>query len=315
MLHAKVLSTLTSNIIQTLLSRPGFDVGHLMGGTHEALDTLIRTSSISPSFLDGFMPVRMPANLRYQISSAFRNNNHEDILYGFLMTPEFMIYKYCRRGEQTHPIDIFLLTNLLTSYGSLRSTMSWTPICLPNYNEEGFVYAYITFIQDTKIGIILISDNASAFKDLKFCADGIEKEIVNLIPSLMDGIRSMPYSISSCDASDFRHFLYMPKGDQYSMPSLYPSTRTILAEIPLESYKKTLKRYYSAFRLSVFSEYFRGYYVRIDIYRNEQIICIRQPEFTLLGSLSPLLSCSTVMQSVNQLLKWLKSEEQNLFIK
>ncbi|CAG9312437.1 unnamed protein product [Blepharisma stoltei] len=315
MLHAKVLSTLTSSITQTLLSRPGFDVGNLMGGTHDALDTLIRTSAISPCFLEGFMPVRMPISQRSQISQAFKNSNHEDILYGFLMTPEFMIYKYCRRGEQIHPIDIFLLTNLLTSYASLRSTMSWTPICLPNYNNEGFVYAYITFIQDTKIGIILISDNASAFKDLKFCADGIEKEIVSLIPVLMDAIRMMPYSITTCEAADFKHFLYMPKGDQYSMPSFYPSTRTILAEIPIECYKKTLRRYYSAFKLSKCAEYFKGYYVRIDIYRNEQIVCIRQPEYTLLGSISPLISSASVVQSVNQLLRWLKSEEQNLFIK
>ena len=197
-LHIKVISTLTSSITSTLQKRPSFDARNLMGGTHSAMDTLIRTTAMTPYFLQGFMPVRMPYEIRNEVHSVFKNYMHEDILYAFLITPNFIIYKFSRKGVSLHYSDVSLLSNLLASYNSLRSASSWTPICLPQYSDEGFVYACINFLQNSQISIALISENANAFKDLKASGDAIEKELTRSKDSLERCINEMPYTVGMC---------------------------------------------------------------------------------------------------------------------
>ncbi|OMJ89262.1 hypothetical protein SteCoe_8650 [Stentor coeruleus] len=314
-LHIKVISTLTNNITSTLQKRPNFDARNLMGGTHSALDTLVRTSAMTPHFLEGFMPVRLHYDLRNEVYQAFKNNMHEDILYAILMTPNFIIYRYCRKGNSLHYSDVSLLSNLLASYNSLRSASSWTPICLPQYSDEGFVYACITFIANSQISITLISENSNAFKDLKNSGDIIEAELTKIKSQLEDCIKQMPYSVSTCGIKEVKHFLYCSRGlDQYTMSGVNPSTRDFLPEIKKQAYKRLLKRYDTAYHLSIFSDYYKGNFTRIDIYRNEQILCIRTLDYTLLVSFSPLLSRNTVYNVSTQLLRWIKQEEPSLFI-
>ena len=314
-LHIKVISTLTNNITSTLQKRPNFDARNLMGGTHSALDTLIRTSAMNSYFLQGFMPVRLPYDVRNEAYLAFKNHMHEDILYAFLMTPTFIIYKYCRKGVSLHYSDVSLLSNLLSSYNSLRSSSSWTPICLPQYSDEGFVYACINFIQNSQISIALISENANAFKDLKASGDAIEEELLKSRDIIEKCIKEMPYSVAICGIKEVKHFIYCSKNyDQYTMSGINPSTRDFLPEIQKQGYKRLLKRYDTAYYLSNFNDYYRGNYSRVDVYRNEQILCIRTSEYTLLMAFSPLLSRTSVSNISNQMLKWLKQEEPNLFI-
>ena len=141
MLHSKVISTLTNNITTMLMNRPNYDARNLMGGTHASLDSMIKTTARGFHYIKGFMPSKMPASQRVQISSIFKNNIHSDVVYGFLMTVNYIIYKYCRKNVNLHHIDACLLANLVTSYTSLRSTMSWTPICMPHFSDDGFLYA------------------------------------------------------------------------------------------------------------------------------------------------------------------------------
>lgn len=314
-LHIKVISTLTNNITTTLLNRPNYDARNLMGGTHSALDTLIRTSAMNSYFLEGFMPIRLPYEIRNEVYQAFKNHLHEDILYAFLMTPNFIIYRYCRKGVPLHYSDVSLLSNLLASYNSLRSSSSWTPICLPQYSDEGFVYACITFIQNSQISIALISENANAFKDLKAAGDGIEAELQKNREVLEKHIGDMPYSVSTCGIKEVKHFLYFSKNlEQYTMSGINPSTRVFLPEIQKQAYKRLLKRYDMAYLLSNFSDYYKGNYIRVDVYRNEQILCIRTTEYTLLMAFSPLLSRNSIFNISGQMTKWIKQEEPNLFI-
>ena len=315
MLHSKVISTLTNNITTMLMSRPNYDARNLMGGTHTSLDSMIKTTARGLHFIKGFMPTRMSGSSRNQIASIFKNNMHTEVVYGFLMTTKYIIYRYCRKNVSLHHIDASLLANLVMSYTSLRSTMSWTPICLPHFSDEGFLYACITFIQDSEICIALLSDNASAFKDLKACGSLIETEMQGLKPMLEDSIASIPFPVGSFEVKEINHFVYFSKNyDQFIMSGTHPANLEHLQELPKEHYLILMSRYNAAHGISEFSEYFRGNYIKVDVYRNEQIVCVRQGDFLLLASLSSLLTTAASIQACNQLLKILKQEEVNLFI-
>jgi hypothetical protein len=64
MLHLKIISNLTEQITETLLNRPNYDAKSLLGGTAADLETLVKSTARSPSFLKGYMPLKVPATLR-----------------------------------------------------------------------------------------------------------------------------------------------------------------------------------------------------------------------------------------------------------
>jgi hypothetical protein len=298
-----------------LINRPSYDARTLMGGTHAALSTIVKTTAFSPAFLNAFLPVRLHASFRQNIHNAFRSHVNDDVLFGFVMTPTNIIYRYVKKGAELQARDVLLVTNLLTAYTSLRSTKSWTPICLPDYSDKGFLYAYITFIEDSNVGLTLISDNAGAFNSLKSSGNGIERELMNILPAIEEALDKMPYSVSSTEIKELRHFVYCPKSiNQYTMPGFDPATKKFLNEMPSKQFRRLLSRYYHAYRWSYVPASSKSNFLRIDVYRNGQVVCMKQNEFTLLASFSPLLNTSSVMNAMNSLIKWLKQEEGNLFI-
>lgn len=315
MLHSKVISTLTNNITTMLISRPNYDARNLMGGTHSSLDCMIKTTARCLHFIKGFGPSRMPSSQRNMIASVFKNNIHSDVVYGFVMTTNYVIYRYTRKNVGLHHIDAALLSNLITSYTSLRSTMSWTPICLPHFSDEGFLYTWVTLMQESNIFIVLLSDNASAFKELKTCGNAIEAELESMKLVVEESIACMPHPVYTFDVKEVNHFVYFSKNyDQFVMSGTHPANFVHLPELPKEHYQQLMIRYNQAHSLSEFAEYYKGNYTKVDIYRNELIVCIRNQEYELLASMSSIIPINTCVHVCSQLCKTLKQEEPNLFI-
>jgi hypothetical protein len=171
LLHSKIISTLTVRITDLLISRPNFDAQHLLGGIDNALVALLANTKRTPCFVEGFQPVRLPVPLRNQVSSSFKAHAHEDLVFGFLLTQNHVLHVYAERDATVKASDVVMLVNLLSSNSSLRSSMTWTPICLPGYSVEGFLYAYISFFKNSPIGLALLSTNANAFNSLKAAGD------------------------------------------------------------------------------------------------------------------------------------------------
>ena len=315
MLHSKVISTLTNNITIMLKNRPNYDARNLMGGTHSSLESMIKTTSRSPHFIKGFGPTKMNFSERNQIANVFKSNIHPDVVYGFLMTTNYLIYRYTRKNVSLHHIDVSLLLNLVTNYTSLRSTMSWTPICLPHFSDEGFLYAWVTFLTDSKICVVLLSDNASAFKELKACGTVIESELNNMKSMIQESIETLPHQVNSFQVKEIIHFIYYSRQyEQFLMSGTHPSHFAHLEEFPKKFFQETFNRYYSAHRISEFSDYYKGNYVKIDTYTNGLVICIRQQDFELLVSMSSFIPLADCMQACSNLLKNIKQEETHLFI-
>ena len=150
------------------------------------------------------------------------------MLFGLVMTTTNIIYRYIKIGAELQAEDVLLVTNLLTAYTSLRSTKSWTPICLPAYKDKGLLYAYITFIEESKVGLTLISDNSGAFNSLKRRGNKIEADLMHIIPEIEDALDKMPYSVGITKIKELRHFAYCPRSiNQYSMPGFDPATKKI----------------------------------------------------------------------------------------
>lgn len=55
--------------------------------------------------------------------------------------------------------------NFVNSGTGFKSSETWTPICLPKFEESGFLHAYVNFI-DTDLCLMLISTLPEVFYNL-----------------------------------------------------------------------------------------------------------------------------------------------------
>jgi hypothetical protein len=78
------------------------------------------------------------------------------------------------RKHSIHPTDLHLLLNVLSASPALRTSETWLPICLPKFNPDGFVYAFISYIRP-EVGLVFVSADKEGFEPLREWRDGVVK--------------------------------------------------------------------------------------------------------------------------------------------
>nr|ABB86776.1 unknown [Theileria lestoquardi] len=127
------------------------------------------------------------------------------------------------------PMDISTVINTLIASQSLQQQESWTPICLPSFNDQAFTYGYVNYIEP-EIGIVCISTS------------GEQEQFYNISRHLEDSKRFM--TESKC-LDDLRSSLL-------ATPLEFPSGGDLSCEIlHLMFYSKKLGQFFSsAFKTS-----------------------------------------------------------------
>ena len=70
--------------------------------------------------------------------------------------------------------DIHLIFNLVNASTSFRSAESWTPLCLPKFNDTGFLHAHVSYLpNDSPACLLLISTDKEKFFGLQECQQKI----------------------------------------------------------------------------------------------------------------------------------------------
>ena len=84
--------------------------------------------------------------------------------------------------------DIHMIFNLVDASTSFQATETWTPICLPKFNDTGFLHAYVCYLPgDSNACLLLISTNREKFFELKQCKERvIEVRVCRLYASQLN---------------------------------------------------------------------------------------------------------------------------------
>ena len=70
--------------------------------------------------------------------------------------------------------DVHLIFNLVNASTSFRSAESWTPLCLPKFNDTGFLHAHVSYLpNDSPACLLLISTDKEKFFALQECQQKI----------------------------------------------------------------------------------------------------------------------------------------------
>lgn len=178
LLHGQLVLILTKSLEKCFVKNANFDMRPLLGGTEAVFSSLIRSFSWNPaSFLHSYTCLPLAHTARQAAGAALQDIADSDLLFALLLSDSKVISFIGVQKASLHPDDIFLLANFVSSYESFRTTESFSPVCLPDYNAMAFLYAYVYYL-DTNTCLILITSNPDAFFHLKECRSRVESFLI-----------------------------------------------------------------------------------------------------------------------------------------
>ncbi|OUM65411.1 hypothetical protein PIROE2DRAFT_20342 [Piromyces sp. E2] len=325
-LYNQVLFSLTSvQLTKIFQDRVNFDLRNLLAGTEIYMDELSRKFSVDASFLlKSIRCLRLKNDLRNTIGDIMLNYRPKNILYGILTYNDKIINIIRPKKQSVHPLDMHLIINMITST-SFRSVESWSPICLPKYNSRGFLYAYVSYLDNiesqsypenetntptsptspsnsnlkitkTDICLTLLSPDKNAFFDLSNCKKKIEKVFnkTGIFKSISNLANKIELDISDFGIPHLRHVLY--KSNKYLQ---FVETKRLSPYDDPTSYRRLLRSYK---------------YLDSKIHRkNELSVMWIKDDFELYAAFSPFISKTIAYNDLLLIEKWFKKQD-NLFI-
>ena len=211
--HSQIVSVLTNSSINKIFEqRPDFDLRGLLTGTDKLVDHLVHNMNYEAGFMfHALRPLVMPAADRRSVGSALAQAACPQLLFALLVHGFNLVHMARPKKFALDAKDVHLLMNFVNSSASFRMSRTWTPICLPTFDDRGFLHAFICFLPNGAC-LILLSAHVDAFYTLNHCADTI---IAHLTQSgAMDAITravrtTAQFSVRhACAAPALRHFVY-----------------------------------------------------------------------------------------------------------
>ncbi|KAI3633950.1 hypothetical protein MIR68_007554 [Amoeboaphelidium protococcarum] len=330
-LHYQIVSiTTTTQLTRIFKQHPNFDLRRLLGGTEAFLDHLCESVGFDPCYVfNAVKTLKMSDQLRQVvgngllngIKSAMKNSQSGSggfqLLYGMLIVGRQLITILRPSKHSFHPSDLHLIINMVNSSTSFKtSPESWMPICLPKFTDQSFLHAYISYITpnypppSSNLCLILVSSDATDFHRMSECKQKIVNELSQSgsLYLLQDAVRRSDYDINAVQVHGLRHFIYKSKQNiQYTMPRFEQPYKDNYVE------QRRIMRLYQSMRCSMTSVQNQDK-VQFAVTEHESIYGWITPSFELFALFGPFVTKGNAHNAVNSLLKWIKTEENSLFI-
>ncbi|KAG5926409.1 Vacuolar fusion protein mon1 [Claviceps africana] len=149
-LYMQILSTLTLPTLKSIFAnRPSSDLRKPLQGTESLLSSLADTFTLgSASTLLGSLEcLRLRKSERHAINNTFLKQRTDKLLYGLIVAGGKLVSVIRPRRHSLHPSDLQLIFNMLFESDGIKAGggENWIPICLPAFNNKGYLYMYVSF--------------------------------------------------------------------------------------------------------------------------------------------------------------------------
>ncbi|KAI0482938.1 vacuolar fusion protein MON1 [Xylariaceae sp. FL0804] len=329
-LYMQILSTLTLPALTRIFAnRPSTDLRRPLQGTETLLSSLADTfTKGSPSALLGALEcLKLRKSQRLSINNTFLKARADKLLYGLLVAGGRLVSVIRPRRHSLHPSDLQLIFNMLFQSGGIKAGggENWIPLCLPAFNNQGYLYMYVSFLDsppanpevpdgpastDEEIALILISPDKESFFALQQMKDDVVAELIK--KGQLDIIRSAAQKGRSpvgeiAPGAQVSHFLFKSKANvQFCMPSLEPTFAGLVA-------RRRLMSLYAQLHAVVHT---RHAHLRVLHGVNDDTTSLAwiTPVFEFYCVAGPNASRAVITQAANRIIQWAKREEERLFI-
>ncbi|XP_064495126.1 vacuolar fusion protein MON1 homolog B isoform X2 [Pseudopipra pipra] len=326
--HEQILSLLTrGGIARVFARRRGFDLRRLLAGAEAVLDRLLGGAAADGRLLLGAARcLPLPGGLRRAVSGALRRAAAAArpapalavlAAHGRLVTAARQ--RALAEGGRLCASDLHLLLNLLGSGAGAGEV--WTPVCLPRFNPDGYFYAYAARLgeeEEEGVTLILLSTEREGFYAAAACRQQLEDTLraqgwlAELGAAVQGGAG---YGPSRAGAPELRHFLYKPLEGPEEMQQLPQFTSPELEEpYTSEEEQHRLFDLYHYLHSRVHSPQ-RPLRLLYHVAEKETLLAWVTSKFELYSCFSPLVTKAGAIAVLTKLLRWLKKEEDWLFIR
>jgi len=252
--------------------------------------------------------LRLDSAMRNTISNIIQAAQKPDLLYAILIAGHQLVNLIRPRRYVLQPSDLHLIMNFVNASTAFKSSESWTPLCLPKFNDTGFLHAYITFVAP-EVCMLLISTKADIFYELSNCKNAIVQGFSKsgCLEAIQKSLDAKCYSVQELGIPGLLHFLYKSKSTtQFTCPR-YEAPYTSRQE------QKRLFRIYQRVHKKV-HKFKKPHKVYYQVCQSETVVGWVTTGFELYATFGPLESKSTCIKACNEILRWIKIEEGSLFI-
>jgi hypothetical protein len=242
--HSQLLTFLTGSIHSVLERAPNYDLRNLMGGTTNAMLHLISHASVHPAYLwEAINVLRLKAEVRARVGAVLSSCRSKSLGYGAQKVSKGLKYAILLAGTHLvnlvrpkdsalYPSDLLLLINFVTSSSSIRNGEVWTPICLPKFNDKGFLYAYVCYLEGDTC-LILITSDSEDFHTMSACKQFVYEALLSSgdLNEISAAAESHFISLADLESDvcvpELRHFVYKSEvNSQLVIPACPPPYNT-----------------------------------------------------------------------------------------
>uniref|UniRef100_A0A8D8D1S3 Vacuolar fusion protein MON1 homolog n=3 Tax=Culex pipiens TaxID=7175 RepID=A0A8D8D1S3_CULPI len=320
--YNQILSTLTlSHMQKTFEKRKNFDLRRLLAGSERLIDHLLvndkcdhRAVSNNPfSFMTHSVRILpLAPSVRETIIGAIQSNcaKIKNLVFAVLIANNKLIALVRMKKYFIHPADLRLIFNLIECSESFKSAESWTPICLPKFDSSGFLHAHVSYLaEDCQACLLLLSIERDVFFVLSEAKRKITDKLrrSNCLESINDAMHNKGIKLQNIGIPEIRHFVYKSK----SNAQLLCSELTVPYS-SLDQFKRLEGMYFELHHRIHNS----GRPVKLIYQMQEKEILLAwvTQAYELFAAFEPTVHRNDVINLVNKLLKWIKKEENSLFI-
>ncbi|XP_026581493.1 vacuolar fusion protein MON1 homolog A [Pseudonaja textilis] len=311
-IYYQIVSLLTLTQLNRIFQqKQNYDLRRLLAGSERITDNLVDLMARDPSFLMGAARcLPMAAGVRDVVSACLQQAKAKSLVFAILLSKNQLVSLVRKRDQFLHPIDLHLLFNLISSSSSFREGEGWTPICLPKFNSNGFFHAHISYLEpNVDLCLVLISTDREDFFTVSHCKQKFQEHLKKrgVHRALLEAVRTPFYSVSQVGIPDLRHFIYKSKSSGlFTSPEIEaPYITEEEKERLLELYQYLHSRAHNSAR-PLNNIYYTG--------SNENLLAWVTSAFELYVCFSPMGTKAAAISGVNKLMKWIRKEEDRLFI-
>ncbi|VDM46223.1 unnamed protein product [Toxocara canis] len=313
----QVISTLCRTQLVSVFQKrgPNFDLRLLLRGAERHLNEIMHSFRCETSvFLRSVRVFAMNASERDLIASTIvscvNNAKVSNVIFGLVLAHRQLVAVVRMKGIALHPSDLHILINLVECNPSFRNADNWIPICLPHFNDTGFVHAFVSYLwEGSPACLMLLSLERGAFQSLREVNAAIAARLLSPKhrAAIQTALEKPPVlELDSATFPDIWHFVYKNRcsGQTCSAPWRIPYVSEQERRRLLAYYKKSIGLCLETAEIK-------------QLFATTPHNCLMSyitPNFELHCVLSPFVQRSMASAQADRLIKLLKKEENRFFI-
>lgn len=311
-IYYQIVSLLTLTQLNHIFQhKQNYDLRRLLAGSEYLTDNLLLRLDRDPGLLlSAVTCLPLASSARDVVSSSLQAAKAKNLVFSILLAGDRLVTLVRKKDQYLHHIDLHLVFNLVGSSSSFREGEGWTPICLPKFNTAGFFHAHISYLEPTsELCLILVSTDREDFFNMSDCKQRFLERLSkrSAYQAMKEALKCPTYSVEQVGIPELRHFLYKSKSSGLytspEFPDLYQSD---------EEQERLMGLYQDLHsHLHHSTRPLRSFY---RCGETENLLAWVTSGFELYLCFSPLGTKALAVSAINKLLKWIRKEEERLFI-